>query len=59
MTQYAENGKCDEMLAGFLKQFGLPTVLHTMSGGQEVPADLWAKIEAYQKKGYSAQFDTV
>jgi hypothetical protein len=30
-----------------------------MSGNQDIPADLWSKIEAYQKKGYSAQFDTV
>lgn len=30
-----------------------------MSGSQDIPADLWSKIEAYQKKGFSAQFDTI
>lgn len=59
MEEFGKASKCDEMLDGFLKQYGLPTALHNLSGGADLPADIWGKIEAFQKKGGKSQFDTV
>lgn len=59
MEEFSQVQKCDEMLDGFLKQFGLPAIIHSMYGGREIPVDIWQKVEAFQKKGGKAQFDTI
>ena len=40
-------------MLGFMKQYGLPQVLHSITSSTDVPDDIWAKIEGFQKKGAS------
>ena len=46
----------DEQMTGFLKQFGLPQVLHSITSSTDVPDDIWLKIEEFQKKGAAQNF---
>ena len=43
-------------MTGFLKQFGLPGALHTLTAGTDIPDDVWSKIEEFQKKGAAQNF---
>lgn len=43
-------------MTGFLKQFGLPQVLHSITSSTDVPDDIWLKIEEFQKKGAAQNF---
>lgn len=43
--------QCDEQMDTFLKQFNLPQALHAITAGSEIPADVWTKVEEFQKKG--------
>lgn len=52
-TKVAEK---DEQMTAFLKQFGLPQVLHSLSSSSDMPDDVWAKIEEFQKKGAAQNF---
>ena len=38
---------------GFLKQFGLPESLHSLTSNTDVPDQVWSKIEEFQTKGSS------
>ena len=40
----------------FLKQYGLPESLHTLTSNSDVPDAIWAKIEEFQKKGSAQNF---
>ena len=43
-------------MQAFLKQFGLPQVLHSVSTTNDVPDAVWTKIEEFQRKGASQNF---
>ena len=45
ITQY------DEQMNAFLKQYGLPQTLHSITCNNEIPDAVWTKIEEFQKKG--------
>ena len=49
--QYEQEGKADAELRKFLQGFGLPQALHAATATTEVPPQVWAKIEDFQKKG--------
>ena len=43
-------------MGAFLKQFGLPQVLHSAASSNDVPDAVWTKIEDFQRKGASQNF---
>ena len=51
--EYTKIQKCDEEFAKFLKQFGLPEALHSITASSEIPDDVWEKVAEFQKKGAS------
>ena len=34
----------DEQMSGFLRQFGLPEILHSVTATNDVPDEVWSKI---------------
>lgn len=40
----------------FLKNFGLPQSLHSLTANSDIPDAIWTKIEEFQKKGASQNF---
>ena len=55
-TEFTKVAQTDEQMTGFLKQFGLPEALHSATSSNDVPDDVWAKIQEFQKKGSANQF---
>lgn len=55
-SEFSKVAEKDEQMTGFLKQFGLPEVLHSLTSSTDVPDQVWSKIEAFQKKGSSQNF---
>jgi len=55
-TEFSKVAEKDEQMLGFLKQFGLPQVLHSITSSTDVPDDIWLKIEEFQKKGAAQNF---
>lgn len=43
-------------MSGFLKQYGLPECLHTLTSSNDIPDGVWTKIEEFQKKGAAQNF---
>ena len=54
--EFSKVSEKDEQMTGFLKQFGLPQVLHSCSASNDVPDAVWTKIEEFQKKGSAQNF---
>jgi len=48
--------KCNDQLNNFLKQMNLPMAIQSLSSSAEIPNELWAKIEEFQKKGSAQNF---
>ena len=42
--EFSKVAQFDEQLTGFLKQFGLPEALHTLTANADIPEDVWNKI---------------
>lgn len=55
-VEFSKVAEKDEQMTGFLKQFGLPEILHSMTSSTDVPDDVWKKIEEFQKKGSAQNF---
>ena len=55
-TEFSKVAEKDEQMTGFLKQFGLPHVLHSITSSSDIPDDIWLKIEEFQKKGAAQNF---
>ena len=45
--EFSKVSEKDEQMTGFLKQFGLPQVLHSCSASNDVPDSVWTKIEEF------------
>lgn len=46
-TEFTKVAEKDEQMTGFLKQFGLPEVLHSLTASNDVPDSVWSKIEDF------------
>ena len=46
-TEFSKVAEKEEQMIGFLKQFGLPQVLHSMTSNNDVPDTVWVKIEDF------------
>lgn len=55
-SEFSKVAEKDEQMSAFLKQFGLPQVLHSVSASNDVPDPVWTKIEEFQRKGSSQNF---
>lgn len=47
---------CEDQLNGWLKTMGLPGVLSSVTASSELPAEIWTKLEEFQKKGAAQNF---
>lgn len=54
--EFSKVAQFDEQMTGFLKQFGLPEALHTLTANADIPEDVWNKIAEFQKKGSAQNF---
>ena len=54
--EFTKISQFDEQMTAFLKQYGLPECLHTITAGSDVPDAVWSKIEEFQKKGAAQNF---
>lgn len=54
--QFTKIQTCNDQLQNFLKQLGLPMSIQTLGAKREIPDELWAKIEEFQKKGGDQNF---
>jgi len=43
-------------MAGFLKQYGLPEALHSVTAGNDIPDQVWTQLQEFQKKGGASNF---
>lgn len=57
-SEFSKVSEKDEQMTGFLKQFGLPQVLHSIGANNDVPDSVWVKIEEFQKKGAAQNFSS-
>jgi len=55
-NEYTKISQFDEQLNGFLRQFGLPQSLFSLTASNDVPDAVWVKIEEFQKKGSAQNF---
>ncbi len=55
-AEFTKVAEKDEQMTAFLKQFGLPQVLHSLQASNDMPDDVWTKIEDFQKKGAAQNF---
>jgi hypothetical protein len=39
--------QCEDQMQGWLKTFGLPGILSSVTATDEVPAEIWTKIEEF------------
>lgn len=46
-AEFSKISTYDEQMNGFLKQFGLPNALHSLTANQDVPDAIWTKIEEF------------
>ena len=46
-TQFSQVAEKEEQMGAFLKQFGLPQVLHSAASSNDVPDAVWTKIEEF------------
>lgn len=51
--QYEKEAKGETEIRQFLGNFGLPQALHALTSTNEIPKQIWEKIEEFQKKGGS------
>ena len=54
--EFSKIGETEAQMQGFLKQYGLPECLHTITSSNDIPDAVWSKIEEFQKKGAAANF---
>jgi len=54
--EFSKVAEKEEQMTAFLKQFGLPQVLHSFTASNDVPDAVWSKIEEFQKKGAAQNF---
>lgn len=54
--QFNKVQTCNEQLNNFLKSMNLPMAIQGLSAQAEIPNELWAKIEGFQKKGSAQNF---
>lgn len=45
--EFSKISEKDQQMSGFLAQYGLPQALHSMTATNDVPNDVWAKIEEF------------
>lgn len=45
--EFSKITQTDEQMGGFLKQYGLPECLHTLTAGSDIPDAVWTKIEDF------------
>jgi hypothetical protein len=43
-------------MVDYLRTFGLPEILQSITVNSELPMDVWSKIEEFQKKGAAQNF---
>lgn len=55
-AEFSKISQLDDQMTGFLKQYGLPNVLHSLTANSDIPDAIWTKIEEFQKKGSAANF---
>lgn len=55
-SEFTKIQTCNEQLTTFLRQLGLPMSIQTLTTSREIPNELWAKIEDFQKKGADQNF---
>jgi len=46
-SEFSKVAEKDEQMGAFLKQYGLPQVLHSAASSNDVPDAVWAKIEEF------------
>jgi hypothetical protein len=46
----------EKQMVDFLKTFGLPEVLQSITASTDLPNDIWIKLEEFQKKGAAQNF---
>ena len=46
-TEFSKVAEKEEQITGFLKQYGLPQVLHSITASSDIPDDVWLKIEEF------------
>lgn len=46
-TEFSKMAEKEEQMGAFLKQFGLPQVLHSAASSNDVPDAVWTKIEEF------------
>ena len=46
----------NEKLQQFLRSNGLPQTLQSINSNKDIPNEVWAKIEEFQKKGAAQNF---
>ena len=52
--EFAKIAQMENQAIAFLRQFNLPDALFSLTAGNDVPNELWTKIDNFQKTGTSS-----